>query len=165
MKKTDYLNLPIGSISRERIAPWLTWVGLQDFGNFDSFSEVVDFFKEIAKDRLEGREAVDFNDSSYNDGMENVLEENILFFFTLRLYKLEDQHIVTFVKFFIDGTANVESVYCDDAFTSNYLHENLKMIAQAIEKEGERLSWQEAIFLIEKIKSGNFNKIIELPKF
>lgn len=164
----NYLNLPIGNISKEKLRPWLQWLSCQKFDEFSSFPEVCAFFTELfLSEDLKTPYIIDYRHGSYEEADEFIKKE-ILFLAHMNIFSVGEDlasHIV--VKFFLNGTVEVDEVYLDDSMLTKPIEENLKNIDIILEQKQlvEPLSWKEFTKLYEEITLGVYGREHVIPEF
>jgi hypothetical protein len=161
----SYLVLPIGKIETKSLEPWLKWLGRKGYDSFTSFPEIVEYFEQLTKP-LGSQEIAGYQDSSYIDTMD-FLKEEVLFCVNFNIYKVDDMNAHLFVKFFINGTVEIQEVYLDDSVLLGQIQNNIQKLDHVIEQhqEANKLSWKDFIKLHEEIVSGVYSIELEIPIF
>lgn len=160
---TDYLNLPIGKISKKELKPWLQWIG-EKACVFVSYPDVTIFFSEVTKAKSEN--VICFQKGELVEP-QIFLEEKILFYTNITLYYLIDSSIKMLVKFLCDGTVEVDKIYFDDDESNDLIKGNIISIDYSFEQKSKKevLTWKGFVEVFEKLKAGVYNKKIDIPEF
>lgn len=160
-----YLVLPIGKIETKSLEPWLKWLGKKGYDSFTSFPEIVEYFEQLTRP-LGRSEITGYQDSSYIDSLD-FLKEEVLFCVNFNIFKVDDLNAHLFVKFFINGTIEIQEIYLDDSVLLGQVKRNVEKIDQVTEKRQKEaeLSWKDFIKLHEELVSGVYSVELEMPTF
>jgi len=160
---TDYLNLPIGKISKKELKPWLQWFGEKECV-FVSYPDVTVFFSEVTKAKSEN--VIYFQEGELVEP-QSFLEEKILFYVNITLYYLIGSSIKMLVKFLCDGTVEVDKIYLDDDESSDLIKENIRAIDYFFEQKSKKevLFWKDFVGFFEKLEEGGLSKKLDIPEF